>query len=77
MEVADIEQLLKKAGINEKGIFYGLEEISTRNMEDIFNDKETCSTICTISRPSPQQTSWRRYKDKFKPETPLSNRLPH
>ncbi len=32
MEVADIEQLLKKAGINEKGIFYGLEEISTRNI---------------------------------------------
>jgi len=32
MEVVDIEQLLKKAGINEKGIFYGLEEISTRNI---------------------------------------------
>ncbi len=31
MEVVDIEQLLKMAGINEKGIFYGLEEISTRN----------------------------------------------
>jgi KUP system potassium uptake protein len=31
-EVVDIEQLLKKAGINEKGIFYGLEEISTRNI---------------------------------------------
>lgn len=32
MEVIDIEQLLKNAGINEKGIFYGLEEISTRNI---------------------------------------------
>ncbi len=32
MEVVDIEQLLKNAGINEKGIFYGLEEISTRNV---------------------------------------------
>ena len=32
MEVVDIEQLLKKAGINEKGIFYGLEEIATRNI---------------------------------------------
>jgi KUP system potassium uptake protein len=31
-EVVDIEQLLKNAGINEKGIFYGLEEISTRNI---------------------------------------------
>ncbi len=31
MEVVDIEQLLKNAGINERGIFYGLEEISTRN----------------------------------------------
>jgi KUP system potassium uptake protein len=32
MEVVDIEKLLKEAGINEKGIFYGLEEISTRNI---------------------------------------------
>jgi KUP system potassium uptake protein len=32
MEVVDIEHLLKDAGINEKGIFYGLEEISTRNI---------------------------------------------
>jgi len=32
MEVVHIEQLLKEAGINEKGIFYGLEEISTRNI---------------------------------------------
>lgn len=31
MEVVNIEQLLKKAGINEKGIFYGLEDITTRN----------------------------------------------
>lgn len=31
MEVVDIEQLLKQAGIDEKGIFYGLEEISTTN----------------------------------------------
>ena len=31
MEVVDVEQLLKNAGINEKGIFYGLEEITTRN----------------------------------------------
>jgi len=31
MEVVNIELLLKGAGINEKGIFYGLEEITTRN----------------------------------------------
>jgi KUP system potassium uptake protein len=31
MEVVDIEQLLKNAGINEIGVFYGLEDISTRN----------------------------------------------
>jgi KUP system potassium uptake protein len=31
MEVVDIEQLLKNAGINAKGIFYGLEEIATTN----------------------------------------------
>jgi KUP system potassium uptake protein len=30
-EVVDIEQLLKNAGINEKSIFYGLEEITTTN----------------------------------------------
>jgi KUP system potassium uptake protein len=30
-EVVNIEQLLKNAGINEKSIFYGLEEITTRN----------------------------------------------
>jgi KUP system potassium uptake protein len=32
MEVVDIEQLLKGASINEKSIFYGLEEITTRNV---------------------------------------------
>ncbi len=32
MEIVDIEKLLKGAGINEKSIFYGLEEISTRNI---------------------------------------------
>lgn len=32
MEVVDIEALLKNAGIAEKGIFYGLEEISTQNI---------------------------------------------
>jgi KUP system potassium uptake protein len=31
-EVVDIEKLLKDAGIEERGIFYGLEEISTRNI---------------------------------------------
>ena len=31
MEVVNIEELLKKAGIQEKGIFYGLEEIATDN----------------------------------------------
>ena len=31
MEVVNIEMLLKGAGINEKSIFYGLEEIATRN----------------------------------------------
>jgi KUP system potassium uptake protein len=32
MELVDVEQLLKGAGINEKSIFYGLEEITTRNI---------------------------------------------
>lgn len=32
MEVVEIEQLLKQGGIDEKGIFYGLEEITTRNV---------------------------------------------
>jgi KUP system potassium uptake protein len=32
MEVVNIELLLKGAGINEKSIFYGLEEITTRNI---------------------------------------------
>lgn len=32
MEVVDVESLLKEAGINEKTIFYGLEEISTSNV---------------------------------------------
>ncbi|OPY63144.1 MAG: potassium transport protein Kup [Syntrophorhabdus sp. PtaU1.Bin002] len=32
MEVVDMEELLRKAGIIEKGIFYGLEEIATTNV---------------------------------------------
>ncbi|OGP14637.1 MAG: potassium transporter Kup [Deltaproteobacteria bacterium GWA2_54_12] len=32
MEVVDVEALLKEAGINEKTIFYGLEEITTSNI---------------------------------------------
>lgn len=32
MEVVDIEEILKKAGIVEKGIFYGLEEIATHHV---------------------------------------------
>lgn len=32
MEVVDVEALLKEAGINEKTIFYGLEEITTNNI---------------------------------------------
>jgi KUP system potassium uptake protein len=31
MEVVNIEELLKQAGIQEKSIFYGLEEIATEN----------------------------------------------
>ena len=31
MEVIDVEKLLKEAGIDEKSIFYGLEEVITRN----------------------------------------------
>ncbi|MCL4872705.1 KUP/HAK/KT family potassium transporter [bacterium] len=31
MEVVDVEAILKEAGINEKTIFYGLEEITTSN----------------------------------------------
>ncbi len=31
MEVVDVESILKEAGINEKTIFYGLEEITTSN----------------------------------------------
>jgi KUP system potassium uptake protein len=32
MEVFDVEELLMEAGIDEKAIFYGLEEIVTRNL---------------------------------------------
>ncbi|MBI5468741.1 MAG: KUP/HAK/KT family potassium transporter [Deltaproteobacteria bacterium] len=32
MEVVDVEEILKDAGINEKTIFYGLEEITTSNI---------------------------------------------
>jgi len=32
MEVTDVEDMLKQAGIDEKAIFYGLEEIVTRNI---------------------------------------------
>jgi KUP system potassium uptake protein len=32
MEVFDIEELLREAGIDEKTIFYGLEDIATRNI---------------------------------------------
>ncbi|MBZ0155589.1 MAG: KUP/HAK/KT family potassium transporter [Alphaproteobacteria bacterium] len=32
MEVVDIEEILKEAGIDEIAIFYGLEDISTRNI---------------------------------------------
>lgn len=31
MEVIDIEEILRKAGINEKVVFYGLEDITTKN----------------------------------------------
>jgi KUP system potassium uptake protein len=31
MEVIDVEQILKEAGIDEKSIFYGFEDIITRN----------------------------------------------
>ncbi|MBA4348750.1 MAG: potassium transporter Kup [Thermodesulfovibrio sp.] len=32
MEVVDVEEILREAGIEEKTIFYGLEDISTRNI---------------------------------------------
>lgn len=32
MEVIDVEEILKKAGIHEKTIFYGLEDITTSNI---------------------------------------------
>lgn len=32
MEVISIERLMKLAGIDEKTIFYGLEDIATRNI---------------------------------------------
>jgi KUP system potassium uptake protein len=31
MEIVDVEEILKEAGIDEKAIFYGLEDIATRN----------------------------------------------
>lgn len=31
MEVADVEEILRDTGVDEKAIFYGLEDISTRN----------------------------------------------
>ncbi|HAK87483.1 MAG: potassium transporter Kup [Nitrospirae bacterium GWC2_46_6] len=32
MEVIDVEEILREAGIREKSIFYGLEDIATRNI---------------------------------------------
>ncbi len=32
MEVIEVEEILKKAGIEEKSIFYGLEDINTENI---------------------------------------------
>ena len=32
MEVIDVEKILREAGIDEKAIFYGLEDIVTRNL---------------------------------------------
>ncbi len=32
MEPADIEEILKETGIDEKVIFYGIEDIMTRNI---------------------------------------------
>ena len=32
MEVISVERLMKQAGIDEKTIFYGLEDISTKNI---------------------------------------------
>ncbi|MDI6800753.1 MAG: KUP/HAK/KT family potassium transporter [Thermodesulfovibrionales bacterium] len=32
MEVIDVEEILRQAGIKEKAIFYGLEDIATRNV---------------------------------------------
>jgi KUP system potassium uptake protein len=32
MEILDVEDILKEAGIDEKAIFYGFEEIVTRNI---------------------------------------------
>ncbi|MBA4348751.1 MAG: potassium transporter Kup [Thermodesulfovibrio sp.] len=32
MEIVDVEEILKEAGIEEKTIFYGLEDISTKNI---------------------------------------------
>ncbi|MCL4456600.1 MAG: KUP/HAK/KT family potassium transporter [Nitrospirae bacterium] len=32
MEVIDVEEILREAGIKEKSIFYGLEDIATRNI---------------------------------------------
>jgi KUP system potassium uptake protein len=32
MEIVDVEEILREAGIEEKTIFYGLEDISTRNI---------------------------------------------
>jgi KUP system potassium uptake protein len=65
MEVVDIEQLLKMAGINEKVIFYGLEEISTRNVFwKIFSMmKRLAPPFVHFHDLPPQQTSWRRHKD--------------
>jgi KUP system potassium uptake protein len=31
MEVLDVEEILREAGVDEKAIFYGLEDIITRN----------------------------------------------
>ena len=50
MEVVDVEALLKENGIEEKTIFYGLEDIVSDNVIwRIYSyDKEAYSCLCSI-----------------------------
>ena len=63
MEVIDIEKLLKKNGIQEKVIFYGIEDIATNNpIWRIFSDdQEADPQLRPVQQAAGQQAAGGRH----------------